>query len=136
MTTSTAFCGTWTDAEICLQLHCRGFFPRGGGRVELGVHALATGRCLPAVQLTERGKVLRVTIRAFAAGAVKIATAERMARAAQIILKKVICALVLFTAVDMHCILLISQFAGSQGRRGGHHSDGIPQPQDFPCCGW
>lgn len=51
-----------------LKLVRRGFYPRGGGHLELQGSCLAPGSCLPAVELVQRGSITSVTISAFTAG--------------------------------------------------------------------
>lgn len=51
-----------------LKLIKRGFYPRGGGRMELQGSCLAPGSCLPALELVQRGSITSVTILAFSAG--------------------------------------------------------------------
>ena len=65
-----------------LQLVRRGFFPRGQGQVQLTAERLAPGACLPAIDLTDRGEIVAVAIRAFTAGRVVPSVGERMADAA------------------------------------------------------
>lgn len=66
-----------------MRLERRGFFPKGQGRVLLAVQRLAPGACLPVIDLTERGEVTGIVIRAFTAGRVVPAVGERLAAAAQ-----------------------------------------------------
>lgn len=61
----------------------RGFFPKGQGHVTLAVERLAPGACLPALDLTQRGEVTSITIRAFTAGRLVPTIGERLAAAAQ-----------------------------------------------------
>ncbi len=65
-----------------MQLIRRGFFPRGQGQVQLTVERLAPGACLPAIDLTERGEIMSIAIRAFTAGRVVPSVGERLADAA------------------------------------------------------
>lgn len=66
-----------------VELVRRGFFPRGQGQVRLTVARLPPGGCLPALDLTERGEISGIAIRAFTAGRVVPAVGERLAAAAQ-----------------------------------------------------
>ena len=66
-----------------MQVERSGFYPKGGGRCVLTARALAPGACLPLLDLTERGRLVRVDISAFAAGRLGVGVAERMARAAE-----------------------------------------------------
>ncbi|KAL3157661.1 hypothetical protein ABBQ32_012103 [Trebouxia sp. C0010 RCD-2024] len=74
--------------QASLDLHKRGFFPKGGGRVLLSAAALAQGTCLPAFQLTDPGHVTRVRIMAHTAGKVKEQVASRMVEAARDTIKQ------------------------------------------------
>ena len=65
-----------------VQLVRRGFFPRGQGQVQLAAERLAPGACLPAIDLTDRGEIVSIAIRAFTAGRVVPSVGERMADAA------------------------------------------------------
>ncbi|CAL5229697.1 g13069 [Coccomyxa viridis] len=71
-----------------LQLERRGFYPQGGGRAALMVQSLVPGSSLAAFDLTERGSVTGITVRAFQAGQMKPDVAERMASAAVTALQK------------------------------------------------
>ncbi|KAL4459062.1 hypothetical protein ABPG75_013927 [Micractinium tetrahymenae] len=66
-----------------MQLERRGFFPRGQGHVVLRAAPLAAGACLPPMDLTERGEVVSISIRAFTAGRLVPTIGERLAAAAQ-----------------------------------------------------
>ena len=72
-----------------MQLERRGFYPQGGGRAALTVQSLAPGSSLAAFDLTDRGSVTSITVRAFQAGQMKPDVAERMASAAVAALQKV-----------------------------------------------
>lgn len=65
-----------------MQLVRRGFFPRGQGQVQLTVERLAPGACLPAIDITDRGEIVSIAIRAFTAGRVVPSVGERLADAA------------------------------------------------------
>ncbi|GBF96202.1 hypothetical protein Rsub_08747 [Raphidocelis subcapitata] len=69
-------------ARVEVTLQRRGFYPRGGGRVEAGAAALAPGEALPPLDVTQRGKLTRVRVTAFSAGRVAASEAQRMAAAA------------------------------------------------------
>lgn len=56
------------DVRAQLKLVKRGFYPRGGGHIELQGSCLAPGSCLPAMELVQRGNITGVTISAFTAG--------------------------------------------------------------------
>ena len=60
----------------------RGFYPRGGGRVEVAARALAPGAALPAFDAATRGRLAAVRVAAFSAGRVPHSDAQRMAAAA------------------------------------------------------
>ena len=62
---------------------------QGGGDVLLSAASLPPGASLPPVQLTRRGSISGVSLRAFVAGAVPVTAAERMVSAAEEGLKKV-----------------------------------------------
>ena len=66
-----------------MQVERSGFYPKGGGRCVLTARALEPGVCLPALDLTERGRLVSIGISAFAAGRLGVGVAERMARAAE-----------------------------------------------------
>ncbi|PRW59938.1 RNA 3 -terminal phosphate cyclase [Chlorella sorokiniana] len=66
-----------------MQLVRRGFFPRGQGQVQLTVERLPPGACLPAINLTERGEIVSLAIRAFTAGRVVPSVGERLVDAAR-----------------------------------------------------
>jgi RNA 3'-terminal phosphate cyclase (ATP) len=68
--------------DAAATLRRRGFYPKGGGAVELAVRALAPGAALPPLRLAERGELVSVRVRAFTAGRVGRAVGERMAAAA------------------------------------------------------
>ena len=51
--------------------------------------SLPRGACLPPIHLTRRGNITRIALRAFVAGDVPLAVAERMVAAAEMGLKKV-----------------------------------------------
>ena len=54
---------------INLEMIGRGFFPRGGGEVRVTVRRPSlTTLPLPPIRLTERGKIIGITVRAFSAG--------------------------------------------------------------------
>ena len=72
-----------------MQLHRRGFFPKGGGRAELTVHSLEQGTPLQAINLTDRGDITSITVSVFQAGLMKPDVAQRMASAAEATLQKV-----------------------------------------------
>ena len=72
-----------------MQLHRRGFFPKGGGRAELTVHSLEQGTPLQAINLTDRGDITSITVSVFQAGLMKPDVAQRMASAAEATLQTV-----------------------------------------------
>ena len=72
-----------------MQLERRGFYPQGGGRATLKVHSLAPGGSLAAIDLTDRGTVTSISVRAFQAGQMKPDVAERMTAAAVAALQRV-----------------------------------------------
>jgi RNA 3'-terminal phosphate cyclase (ATP) len=65
-----------------MELVRRGFFPKGQGQVVLTVQRLPAGACLPAIDLTDRGEITSIAIRAFTAGKLVPAIGERLAAAA------------------------------------------------------
>ncbi|KAI3436287.1 hypothetical protein D9Q98_002340 [Chlorella vulgaris] len=65
-----------------LELVRRGFFPKGQGQVVLTVQPLQPGAHLPAIDMTERGAITSIAIRAFSAGKIAPAVAQRLAAAA------------------------------------------------------
>lgn len=75
---------------VSITAHCkmRGFFPQGGGVVDVEVNALPQGTCLQPVRLTERGAVTTVSIEAIACGKLGREAAERMAVVAQRVLRQ------------------------------------------------
>jgi RNA 3'-terminal phosphate cyclase (ATP) len=77
--------GTASPPPIAVSLARRGFYPRGGGEVRLGVRALPEGSSLPplpAHQLSDTPSVVAVDIYAFAAGKVRADAASRAAEGA------------------------------------------------------
>jgi RNA 3'-terminal phosphate cyclase len=70
-------------SEVSLNVLKRGFYPKGGGVVQLTVPALTPGTPLPAWQLTERGHLVRITGLAVTAGKLRPDIAQRMATAAK-----------------------------------------------------
>ena len=72
-----------------MQLDRRGFYPKGGGRAALTVRSLAPGSALAAFDLTDRGTVTSISVRAFQAGPMKPDVAERMASAAVAAMQRV-----------------------------------------------
>ena len=75
--------------ELHMQSDRRGFYPKGGGRAALTVQSLAAGSSLAAFDLTDRGTVTSISVRAFQAGPMKPDVAERMASAAVVALQRV-----------------------------------------------
>jgi len=69
--------------SVHMKLDRRGFFPRGQGHVQLTAARLAPGTCLPAIDLTNRGEIVGMAIRAFTAGRLVPTIGERLAAAAQ-----------------------------------------------------
>ncbi|CAG9466632.1 unnamed protein product [Pedinophyceae sp. YPF-701] len=72
--------------RVEMEVRRRGFFPRGGGVVNVSLMPLAHGNRLPALRLAgpgRRGDVTSLSIRTFHAGVVTQDNAERMARAAK-----------------------------------------------------
>ena len=54
---------------IDISLVRRGFYPRGGGEVHMAIHRLSSKNFpLPPIRLTERGAIVGITVRTFAAG--------------------------------------------------------------------
>lgn len=69
--------------SVELTLLRRGFFPRGGGQIEMKIPAITHGNCIPAIQLMEFGRISRVNISSFTAGRVHQTVGERMVAAAE-----------------------------------------------------
>ena len=65
-----------------VDLQRRGFFPRGGGMLQLSAQPLQPGATLPPLTLTQRGDVTRIMGVAFSAGG-GVATAPALAAAAR-----------------------------------------------------
>jgi RNA 3'-terminal phosphate cyclase (ATP) len=75
----------WEHA-IELSLIRRGFYPRGGGEVRVAIHRLSSNALplpLPAIRLTERGTVVGIIIRAFAAGNCQRSMAQTLSATVQ-----------------------------------------------------
>ncbi|KAG2432756.1 hypothetical protein HYH02_012889 [Chlamydomonas schloesseri] len=66
----------------------RGFYPRGGGVVAATIPALPPGVPLPPFDLTRRGSITQVTVKAFSAGRVPTSVASRLAAAAESALRR------------------------------------------------
>ena len=66
----------------------RGFYPQGSGRLVLRVAPLPPGAALPAFDLTDRGPIVDLSIRAFVAGLVPRAAGSAMVRAARAVLRR------------------------------------------------
>ncbi|GLI60386.1 hypothetical protein VaNZ11_002395, partial [Volvox africanus] len=71
-----------------VQLVRRGFYPRGGGIVKVRVPSLPAGTSLPPLDLTSRGNVTQVTIKAFSAGRVAASVAKRLAASAEAVVRR------------------------------------------------
>ena len=85
-------CTPWLTCDpfvTTLVLTERIWWEQGSGEVKLEVQSLSHGVCLPAIRLTERGQITKITIEAIACG-IDIEIADRMAAAAQKALKKVL----------------------------------------------
>ncbi len=67
--------------ETSLEVKYRGYYPRGGGEVYLKSEPIKEP--LKAVNLTDFGKLVRITGRAFVAGSLSVKIAHRMADAAK-----------------------------------------------------
>ena len=72
-----------------LQIKCRGFFPKGGGQLNLSIQSLSKGKCLAPIRLLERREIQEVAALAFTAGGLKPSISDRMASSAGVVLKKV-----------------------------------------------
>ncbi|GAX77906.1 hypothetical protein CEUSTIGMA_g5348.t1 [Chlamydomonas eustigma] len=70
---------TFKPLDLQVRLVRRGFMPKGGGEIKLYVQALERGTQLPAFDLTARGNITKVQVRAYYAGHVTEATAQQMA---------------------------------------------------------
>ncbi|KAG2424630.1 hypothetical protein HXX76_014355 [Chlamydomonas incerta] len=66
----------------------RGFYPRGGGVVTATVPTLPPGVPLPPIDLSRRGNITQVTVKAFSAGRVPTNVASRLAAAAEAALRR------------------------------------------------
>ena len=69
------------DIRPTLTVHRRGFYPRGQGEVSVSIPA--TSKPLPAVVLRDRGKVTRISGRAYVAGALPAHLPQAMVTTAQ-----------------------------------------------------
>lgn len=78
-------CGL-SDDQIQADVTRRGFFPKGGGKVQVRVKPLT--QPLRPVQLTERGTVTDIFIRTFHAGAIPRTDAESIEQAARTYLEE------------------------------------------------
>ncbi|KAK9804948.1 hypothetical protein WJX73_002284 [Symbiochloris irregularis] len=61
-----------------LQLFKRGFYPRGGGSMQLTVNSLASSSSLPGINLVQQPPLTDITIRAFTAGTIPEKVGQRM----------------------------------------------------------
>lgn len=68
-----------SKSSVCLNLRRRGYYPKGGGEVQLTVEPLKEGQTLSSFDLTERGDVLRIHGRIFISGNVRKTFLSRMA---------------------------------------------------------
>ena len=82
-------CGLSTEA-ISAHVVRRGYFPKGGGQVDVHVqHPLTTQQTLQPIQLTNRGdEIVHLRVRAYYTGAWKRHQAEEMVDAAQSFLQQ------------------------------------------------
>jgi len=76
--------------SVGLDIHVqrRGFYPKGGGHVVVRARALPAGESLPALDVTDRGRLKEVRVMAFSAGRVQHSDAQRMATAAVQVLQE------------------------------------------------
>ena len=111
----------------------RGFFPKGQGQVVLTVQRLPAGGCLPAIDLTERGEITGIGIRAFTAGKLLPAIGERLAAAALKGKKGMgaqsACACLLAAVAWVACAALGQRAAAGQHQHG-------PNCPCTCCCPW
>ncbi|KAL7563398.1 hypothetical protein ACA910_016497 [Epithemia clementina (nom. ined.)] len=75
-------CGLDED-QVNGSVECRGYFPRGGGKVHVSVKPLAPTQSFQPIRMSERGDVQSIHIRSFHAGKLPRHLAQDMARAAQ-----------------------------------------------------
>lgn len=94
---------------LSLDLQRRGFFPKGGGVVQLTVPALPPDTPLPAWNLTNRGHLVRIRGWAVVAGKLRAEIAQRMASSATQALR---------AALDDPAVLFGAAGASSSSRRG------------------
>jgi len=76
--------------ELSLNLIKRGFYPKGGGEVQLLVPALSQNTPLPAWDITQRGYLIRITGYAVTAGKLRPDIGQRMANSASHSLRAVL----------------------------------------------
>ena len=86
--TLTSQCGLPTDA-ITATVKCRGYFPQGGGQVQVTIQKpLTHQQTLRPVQMTERGEPVALRIRAFHAGTWTRTQAAHMVQTARAFLQQ------------------------------------------------
>lgn len=69
-------------ADLSIELIRRGFYPKGGGEVQVIVPALPHGTALPAFDVTQRGHLVSIRGYAVTAGKLRADVCQRMATAA------------------------------------------------------
>lgn len=73
--------------EITLDLMRRGFYPKGGGILEVTARSLPENGTIPAFKLTNQGTICSIEAFAFVAGHVKESIGQRLLSAAQAVLQ-------------------------------------------------
>jgi RNA 3'-terminal phosphate cyclase (ATP) len=74
---------TEKDCPISATVVKRGYYPRGGGEVQVSISSLAPNQCLNPIELTSRGFIEEISIRSFHAGKLPRHLAVQMANAAK-----------------------------------------------------
>ncbi|KAJ3219552.1 hypothetical protein HDU67_000497 [Dinochytrium kinnereticum] len=69
------------ESSVDLIVRRRGYFPKGGGEVQMNVNPVAKGKTLSSFQVTDRGVPVRVGGRAFVAGNLPAYVADKMQKA-------------------------------------------------------
>ncbi|KAL3923371.1 MAG: hypothetical protein SGILL_001692, partial [Bacillariaceae sp.] len=76
-------CGNIPHASIQTNLISRGFFPKGGGHVQVTVQSPTMDWKMSPIQLTERGDICKITIRSFTAGKCHESMGKKLATVAK-----------------------------------------------------
>lgn len=80
--------GRLPESAICTNVLTRGFYPKGGGHVEVVVQPPRTPWTLSPIRLMERGDITQLRIRAFTAGNLHSSVAKKLAAIAKAQLKE------------------------------------------------